>query len=131
MKGTLYTVCSSFDSQTEYYDSALDKENTLFKILSYIEKNFKDSCTVQEIAKILHYNAEYVSRFFKQKMGFSCNYYINARRLNYAAYLLTNTNATCLDCAMESGFTSLRSFNRNFKKHFQVSPSKYKVQKRS
>jgi AraC-like DNA-binding protein len=30
---------------------------------------------------------------------------------------------------MESGFTSLRSFNRNFKEHFGISPSEYKKQK--
>ena len=129
MKGTLYTVCALFDAQAEYYDAATDKGNTLFKILSYIEKNFQGPCTVEEIARNIHYNPEYISRFFKEKMGFSCNSYINLRRLNHAAYLLTNTNATCLYCSIESGFSSLRSFNRNFKNYFGISPTEYKNQK--
>jgi len=130
-KGTLYTVCALFDANASYYDAATDKGNTLFKILSYVEKNFHSACTVEDIAKNIHYNPEYISRFFKEKMGFSCNSYINLRRLNHAAYLLTNTGASCLCCSIESGFTSLRSFNRNFKKHFGISPSEYKKQRSS
>ena len=129
IKGALYTACAEFHEQTEYCDANSDKENTLSKILFYIEENFKAACTVQDIAEGIHYNAEYVSRFFKSKMGFSCNFYVNKRRLHYAAYLLSNTNASCLCCAMESGFTSLRSFNRKFKEHFGISPSEYKKQK--
>ena len=131
MKGTLYTICALFDKQSEYYDAADDKGNTLFKILSYIEKNFQGPCTVEEIAGNIHYNPEYISRLFKEKMGFSCNSYINLRRLNHAVYLLTNTDTTCLYCSIESGFSSLRSFNRNFKKHFGISPTEYKNQKNS
>ena len=126
MKGALYTACALFDKEARFYDYTASKENTLFKILYYIEENFQNACTVRDIAEHIGYNPEYISRFFKNKMGIPCNYYINARRLNQAAYLLTNSNATYLYCALESGFTSLRSFNRNFKKHFGLSPTEYK-----
>ena len=62
-------------------------------------------------------------------MGLSFHRYVNMRRLNYAAYLLANTDATCVSCALESGFASLRSFNRNFKKEFGITPAEYKARK--
>lgn len=127
MKGILYTVCALFDKQTEYYNVAFTKENTLLQVLFYIEKHFKSTCTVYVVAKNAGLNPDYLSRLFKQKTGISCNHYITARRLSYAAFLLTNTDASCLSCALDSGFSSLRSFNRNFKRFFGVSPINYKT----
>lgn len=126
IKGVLYLVCELFDKYSEYTDCALNKENALGKILLFIENNFKNACTVCDIAKGTSYNVEYISRIFKKYTGISCKEYITARRLSYATYLLTKTEETCLFCALESGFTSLRSFNRNFKKYLKVSPLEYK-----
>lgn len=127
IKGVLYMICALFDTQAKYYDSVSNQENALTKILFYIEQNFKSSCSVGDIAKNTLYNPEYISRMFKKTVGISCKYYVTARRLSYATYLLTKTEKNCLCCALESGFTSLRSFNRNFKKHLGVSPMEYKA----
>ena len=126
-KGTLYTACAEFDRGRVYEDAAHDKENTLSKVLSFVEDHFKEPLTVEDVARSIHYNGEYLSRLFKNKMGLSFHSYVNLRRLNHAAYLLSNTSATCVSCALESGFASLRSFNRNFKKQFGITPVEYKA----
>lgn len=131
IKGILYILCDLFDKQAEYYDSVSNKENAVLKILLYIEQNFKSACSVCDIAKSTSYNPEYISRMFKKHIGISCKYYVTARRLSYATYLLTKTEETCLFCALESGFTSLRSFNRNFKKYLNVSPMEYRAKTRN
>ncbi len=128
LKGALYTICGLFDVSRAYYNVTLSKENTLFQILFYIEEHFKSACTIYKIAEHTALHPDYLSRLFKQKMGISCKTYVNLRRLSYATYLLTNSGETCLSCALDSGFTSLRSFNRNFKKAFGVSPIQYKTQ---
>lgn len=130
IKGALYMLCALFESQAEYYDSTSDGKDALSKILIFIEQNFQTSCAVLDIAKGTSYHAEYVSRTFKKWTGISCNHYVTARRLSYATYLLTKTEKNCLYCALESGFTSLRSFNRNFKKYLGVSPMEYKANTR-
>ncbi len=126
IKGILYIVCDLFDKQAKYYNSVLNKQNALSKILTYIENNYKKNCSISDIAKNTSYNSEYISRIFKKHIGISCNNYVTALRLSYATYLLTKTEETCLFCALESGFTSLRSFNRSFKKYFNISPMKYR-----
>jgi len=47
--------------------------------------------------------------------------------LSHACYLLKNTAQSVLQCALDSGYTSLRSFNRNFKAQFGISPSQYRT----
>ena len=125
-KGTLYSVCALLEQQTEFYKVELDKQDLLLRILSYVEQHFQGECSLITLAAEVGYNPEYISRFFKKKMGIGYNQYLNARRLNHAAHLLTNTDNTCLYCALESGYTSLRSFNRNFKKQFGLPPQEYK-----
>lgn len=127
IKGFLYLICDLFDKQNHYADAISTPENFLSNILLYIENHFKEACTIGDIAKSTLYNPEYLSRTFKKNIGISCKEYITVRRLSYATYLLTKTDANCLSCALESGFNSLRSFNRNFKQFLNVSPMEYKA----
>ena len=126
IKGALYSICACFDKTASYQKISYDKQTLLFKILSYVEKNFKKDCSLKSLTTSVGYNAEYVSRFFKSKMNISYNQYLNARRLNHAAHLLQNTNETTLNCALESGYTSLRTFNRNFKLFYGITPQEYR-----
>ncbi|MBQ7900574.1 MAG: helix-turn-helix transcriptional regulator [Clostridia bacterium] len=43
-----------------------------------------------------------------------------------ACYMLNNTNCTVIQCALDCGFTSLRSFNRNFKLQTSLTPQQYR-----
>jgi len=126
IKGVLYSVCACFDKVKTYKKISHDRQTLLFKILSYIETNFKNDCSLSALTSSVGYNAEYISRFFKSKMNISYNQYLNARRLNHAAHLLRNTNDTALNCALESGYTSLRTFNRNFKLYYGTTPREYR-----
>ena len=125
IKGALYTTCAIFDNQTEYRPITADKQDVLVKILSFTEQNFTHDCSVLSFSNKMGYNPDYVSRLFKKKMGISYTQYVNARRLNNAVYLLLNTDNSCLNCALESGFDSLRTFNRNFKQFFHTTPKEY------
>ncbi len=46
-------------------------------------------------------------------------------------YLLRNTDKSALECSCECGYTSLRSFNRNFKAIIGTSPTDYRVRRDS
>lgn len=126
LKGIFYSICAFFDRTTSYHKISPDKQTLLFKILSYVEKNFTKDCSLNALSTSVGYNSEYISRFFKSKMNLSYNQYLNARRLNHAAHLLQNTKETTLNCALESGYTSLRTFNRNFKLFYGVTPQEYR-----
>lgn len=128
-KGLLYLICDSFDNKREYVTDDADNKNLLNKIFAFIENNYKEKCDLRELSLTINYDYAYLSRYFKNTIGFSFNNYVNIYRLNNACYLFDNTKQSILNCAMESGYQSIRSFNRNFKKHFGITPNEYIKQK--
>ena len=126
IKGVFYSICAVLDRSTSFQKELDDSQTLLFKILSYIETNFSKDCSLGALAISVGYNTEYISRFFKKKMNMPYKQYLNIRRLNHAAYLLHNTGETALNCALESGYTSLRTFNRNFKLCYGMTPQEYR-----
>ena len=126
VKGLLYSVAAAFEKQVEFHESYNDKENLLMNIFKFVDKNLRSECSLLDAARALGYDHSYVSRFFKKATGISYNSYVNSCRLNHAGYLLKNTDSSILECAVESGYKSLRSFNRNFKEYFNMTPNEYR-----
>ena len=126
LKGILYTVCGIFDKKASYRKTAPDNNNLLLKIFSFIEENFNKSSSLKDLSVALGYDYAYLSRYFKKITGISYNDYLNSFRLNSACYLLQNSNLSVIECAEECGYKSLRTFNRNFKEYYGISPSAYR-----
>lgn len=125
-KGILYLLCSNFNKTAQYISKNVKDQTPLFKMFLYVEKNFAKECNLRNLADEMGYDYSYLSRLFKKMVGMSFNTYINHYRLSNACYLMENTNNSILYCAIESGYSSLRNFNRNFKKHFFVTPTEYR-----
>lgn len=128
-KGVLYSVCGAFDRSARYFGTQSEDNDLLTRIFGFVEQNFAGDCSLKSVSVALGYDYAYLSRFFKQITGIAFNTYVNLVRLNHAGYLLHNTNLTVLECAVESGYRSLRSFNRNFREHYAATPSEYKALK--
>ena len=47
-------------------------------------------------------------------------------RINESVYILKNTNKKIIDIALDCGFNSLRTFNRNFKEVYGMTPNEYR-----
>ena len=127
-KGVLYLLCDAFDKGAEYKQTSSDNRNLLYKMFIYVDKNFDSNCSLSSLSSDIGYNYSYLSRYFKNAVGISFNDYVNNYRLNHSCYLLKNSSHTMLQCALESGFVSLRSFNRNFKQRFGITPTEYRNQ---
>ena len=125
-KGLLYSLCSQFDKAATYENRQPDRQNLLAKIFSFVESEYSGDCSLAKLSKQVGYDYSYLSRYFKKVLGISFNSYVNHYRLSYACYLLQNTDHSIMECALESGYISLRSFNRNFKSHFNLTPVQYR-----
>ncbi|MBO5454491.1 MAG: AraC family transcriptional regulator [Clostridia bacterium] len=125
-KGILYSICAEFDKNAEYVQKPSFDENILQNIFLFIEKNYCTDCELHSIADDTGYSYSYLSRYFKKITGISFNSYKNRYRINNACYLLANSNYSILQCALESGYQSLRSFNRNFKNILGITPIEYR-----
>ncbi|MBQ2735725.1 MAG: AraC family transcriptional regulator [Clostridia bacterium] len=126
VKGVLYSLCAEFDRETAYIQRQSDENNLLFKIFHFVEGNFNHDCTLTALANATSYHYVYLSKFFKQFTGISFTEYVTRYRVNESCYLLKNSGQTILQTAMDCGFDSLRSFNRNFKSTVGMTPSQYR-----
>lgn len=128
-KGILYLICASFDRNATYTDRIKVYDNLLYKIFDFVEDNYATDCTLTKLSSKTGYNYSYLSRCFKKFTGVSFNSYVNQYRIINACYLLSNTDYSIVQCALESGYESLRSFNRNFLSSKGMTPSEYRTKK--
>ena len=126
IKGLFYLLCARFDEEREYVDRIKEKDDLILKIFQFVEKNHSKECSLDDLAKETAYHYAYLSKYFKDRTSLSFTEYVNRYRINEACYLLSNTDSSILKIAMDTGFDSLRSFNRNFKKILSVSPTEYR-----
>ncbi len=95
-------------------------------IKQFIRLNYRSSLSLSEIAKALHINASYASRLFSSKYGKTITEYITHVRIEHAKNLLTTTDASIGNIALNVGFEDVNYFSRLFKKHTGCSPCKYR-----
>ena len=127
IKGLLYSICGEFDSQAVYTERATENAELLQKIFDFVEKNFTGKCNLNALAESTSYNYVYLSRYFKERTGFTFTDYVNRYRINQACYLLQNSKKNILSIAYECGYDSPRSFNRNFFDITKTTPSNYRT----
>ena len=126
-KGILYSICAEFDENAQYITKDVGDRNLLYKIFEFVESNFDKDCSLEHLSKNTGFSYPYLSRYFKNTVGTSFNNYVNQYRLNRACYILKNSDCSILQCALESGYTSLRTFNRNFKSIIGITPQEYRM----
>ena len=93
------------------------------QILKYLENNYMNKITIEEIAAEVHLSQSHFMKYFKNIMGTSFIEYLNEYRLTMAQRLLVSSDSSVLDIAAEVGFDNLSYFNRIFKKRFGQTPS--------
>ncbi len=95
-------------------------------IIDYINENYMNNITIDELADTVNLSKHYFMRFFKKHMGMTCIEYINNYRLNIASNLLLTTRVQITEVAASIGITNLSYFNRIFKKKFHMTPKEYR-----
>ena len=88
-------------------------------VVRYIMRNFRQPLSLEHIAKELGVSKYHLSHVFSARLHTSFREYVNALRLDCARDLLAATELSMLEVSMESGFDSLRTFNRVFQERFR------------
>ena len=94
--------------------------------LSYIDENFAQNITLDDVAKLQNLNPSYFCRVFKRASGSSLVDYLNFVRICKSEKLLAAGEKSILEVAGDVGFTSLSYFNRIFKRYKNCTPTEYR-----
>lgn len=107
-------------------DNDPDVKRIFQKISDYIEKNYMNKITLEEMADYVQYNRTYFSTFFKKHIGIGFYEYLTRIRFRNAVFELAQTDATLTSIALGNGFADLKSFNKRFKENFSMTPAEYR-----
>ncbi len=101
----------------EYNDAEL-----VHRILAYMDENFTGNLTLSDMAHALGYEYHYFSSLFHRYFDVNFKEFLNTYRFERAYRLLTEEHKSITEAAMESGFGSIRSFNRVYRDRMGASP---------
>ncbi len=99
------------------------------EVLDYLDTHFTEDISISDLAQQFGYNKSYFCRKFKTETGITCNEYISALRLDYAAIMLKGTPYSISEISEKCGYTDANYFSRCFKEKYGVSPGEYKKNK--
>lgn len=105
--------------------------NFICELLNFCANHYKEDISIDEIAEKLHISRSYISHTFNDKLNMGFCDYINSLRLSEAVSLLENEKLSITEISILSGFSTIRTFNRAFMKHYGISPSKYRNAQKS
>lgn len=98
------------------------------KIIQYVEKNYRNKMSLEELSKVSGYHKSYISQMIKQYLGINYYEYLTRIRLREATYDLVDLEKKISDIALNHGFSDVKSFNTAFKSSFGKTPSDYRKQ---
>ncbi|WHX39825.1 helix-turn-helix domain-containing protein [Mesobacillus sp. AQ2] len=98
----------------------------LTKMVDYLEKNYHQVITLEDMAQKFYLSTGYLSRYFKQKMGMGFNRFLMEIRLKHSVKDLVYTDDTISQIAMKNGFANTKSFSKLFKEKYEVTPHIYR-----
>lgn len=94
--------------------------------LTYIDTNYKNDLSLEEVANSVHLTTYHFSKLFKSTMGTNYVNYITSLRVQKAQDMLLDTFMSVTEIGKSSGFSSTNNFFRVFKKITGMSPQQYR-----
>lgn len=100
---------------------------SVYKVVFYIEKNYADNLTLDDLCTVAGFSKYHFHRIFKSVMDENVGDYIRKVRLQSTiSKFKTDKNITQI--AMESGYETNASFSKAFKKRFEMTPKEFSIE---
>ena len=122
----LSLIYITFGSKLEH-GNKIGGDNYIYgHILSYINRNYQQKITVDDLCRLCHCSRSHISHLFTKKAGMGICEYINRKRCDNAAKLLCETDERIQEIAYLVGFDDSNYFSNVFTKYKGVSPREYR-----
>ena len=120
----LYTLIEEFPRPFEYKDKELHAY--IQEAINFINSNYMNSITVNEIANHVNLSRSYLSEMFIKNLKISPQKYLINLRMYKATLLLKNTKIPIGEVASKVGYSDSLLFSKTFSKYFSMSPLNYR-----
>jgi len=93
----------------------------------FLRKHHSDKVTMDDLAAHLGLSRARMFEVFKKETGMSPNDYLQRHRVECCKELLSGTDRTVTDIALETGFGSSQYFSRVFRKYCGMTPLEFRT----
>lgn len=100
--------------------------NLVENVKEYVKNHCTDIINISDISSLFFISPAYLSRLFNRVCGVTFSGYLLQCRMEKAKELLIGTDAKIYEISSSAGFGSEKYFIRSFKKHFNISPMKFR-----
>lgn len=118
------TLASAFYSPK----NSKENETRINLVFNYIKQNAASTILLEQAAASVHLTSGAFCKFFKRMTGKTFSDYVNEIRIGNACNLITQTDKTIAQIAIESGFENQTYFNRVFLKKKNCTPKQFRMQ---
>ena len=125
IKAGLYIIAARYLKCATLTSDRRNNTDIAHKIIDYTENNFQKDISLKDISELLGYEYHYLSKIFKNIFHTNFKTFLNQYRFEYAKTLISKTDKDLTSIAMESGFGSIRNFNRIYKELSGFTPSQH------
>ena len=129
LKSALYAVCGEFLRCSTLQDASTEK-SFIYDMIHYISANFQKEISLKMIAEAYGYEYHYLSRQFHEHFHMNFKQFLNVYRIDFACDQLIHTEKNITEIALNSGFQTMRTFNRAFLDQTGITPSEFRRSKR-
>jgi AraC-like DNA-binding protein len=125
----LYHLASQISWTTRsrsQHEARMQMSKRLGELIAFLDESYAEKISVAQAASILGISESRFMRFFKQATGMTFVTYLTKVRLTAAFKLLKEQNLSIAEIAAMVGFTDQSYFDKQFKRHFRMSPRQFR-----
>lgn len=111
-------------SSSGYLFEYTEKQHIVNSIIAFMHENYMHDISLDKISKNMYLSPVYISKLFKEDVGYSPINYLIKIRLDKATKLLEDRLYTITEVAEMVGYNDVYHFSKQFKKHYGFPPSK-------
>ncbi len=115
-----------FRKRSKLMETPQDYPEELKRMLTYVDKGFKRSPTVSELAKLIGRSRSHVLKLFRKNLGTSPKSYIIDCQLQEARELLLSTTLRIAEVGQAVGLSDPYHFSKLFRRHVGIAPSEFR-----
>ena len=106
--------------------TATPKDSHVYSVLQYLNTHYAEKLSLSDLAAHEYLSPNYLSQFFREKLGTTFTQYLNEIRLSHAFLDLCSTDKSITSIALDNGFGRADTFINRFQRKYAVTPNKYR-----
>lgn len=125
----LYEIIAFLSKQFEMIMNSIgysSRDSIIDDIVHYINHNYSENITLENIAPLFGYNSSYLGKIFSKKMEVNFNTYLDSIRIEHSKELLLKNKIQVYKVAELVGYRNVDYFHIKFKKSTGLSPAEFR-----